>query len=162
MFCCHKEYPVRKATCWKFKVPYIFFFLFTCTSILVKQCRFLLFLFEMNERIINYRIPVYYEFIVLFLSERFRRSEPYGAWRGVWNGTREANKSLQPNVLMPESPLREGSEDCLRLNVYTKCLDAPNAKASSVDRLFRAHCCGAGIFLCGCGVKYQISIGHCE
>jgi len=69
--------------------------------------------------------------LIVFLN-RFRRSEPYGAWRGVLNGTRESNKSLQPNVLLPESPLREGGEDCLRLNVYTRSIDNPDAKARKV------------------------------
>ena len=71
-----------------------------------------------------------HEHVFLYLY-RFRRSEPYGAWNGIWNGTREANKSLQPNVLMPESPLKEGSENCLHLNVYTKSIDNPNAKAKA-------------------------------
>jgi hypothetical protein len=71
----------------------------------------------------------------LRMPRRFRRSEPYGAWRGVWNGTREANKSLQPNVLLPESPLREGSEDCLRLNVYTKYIDKPDAKVRAAGSI---------------------------
>jgi hypothetical protein len=48
------------------------------------------------------------------------------------NGTRESKKSLQPNVLLPESPLREGGEDCLRLNVYTRSIDNPDAKARKV------------------------------
>ena len=51
---------------------------------------------------------------------RFRRSEPAEAWTGVLDGTRESQKCLQPNVLMPTLPLLEGGEDCLYLNVYTK------------------------------------------
>ena len=50
---------------------------------------------------------------------RFRRSQPSEPWDGVLNGTKEAKKAFQPNVLMPESCLREGGEDCLYLNVYT-------------------------------------------
>ena len=51
---------------------------------------------------------------------RFRRSEPAAAWRGVLNCRREAKKSYQPNVLLPDSPFRDGGEDCLYLNVYTR------------------------------------------
>lgn len=51
---------------------------------------------------------------------RFRRSEPIEPWSGVLNCQRESRKSFQPNVLAPESPFREGGEDCLYLNVYTK------------------------------------------
>ncbi|XP_023324457.1 esterase SG1-like [Eurytemora carolleeae] len=55
---------------------------------------------------------------------RFRRSRPYGAWTGIWDGTKESKKSLQPNVLAPDKHyLSEGDEDCLYLNVYTKTLD---------------------------------------
>jgi len=55
---------------------------------------------------------------------RFKRSRLYGAWSGVLNGTKEAKKSLQPNVLFPTKEyLSEGGEDCLYLNVYTKTLD---------------------------------------
>ena len=53
-------------------------------------------------------------------DKRFRRSEPGEPWSGVKDATREANKSYQPNVLMPGSPFRDGGEDCLYLNVYTK------------------------------------------
>lgn len=53
-------------------------------------------------------------------NRRFRRSEPGDPWTGVRDGTREAGKSYQPNVLMPGSPFRDGGEDCLYLNVYTK------------------------------------------
>ena len=53
---------------------------------------------------------------------RFCRSEPFGTWEGTLNGTWESKKSLQPNVLSPKSPFREGGEDCLYLNVYTKKL----------------------------------------
>ena len=53
-------------------------------------------------------------------DKRFRRSEPGEPWSGVKDGTREANKSYQPNVLMPGSPFRDGGEDCLYLNVSTK------------------------------------------
>jgi len=51
---------------------------------------------------------------------RFKRSEPFGSWEGILDGTKEAKKSFQPNVLSPKSPFREGGEDCLYLNVYTK------------------------------------------
>ena len=51
---------------------------------------------------------------------RFRRSEPCDPWEGILDGTKEARKSFQPNVFLPESAFREGGEDCLRLNVYTK------------------------------------------
>jgi len=51
---------------------------------------------------------------------RFRRSEPAAAWSGVLNCRREAKKSYQPNVLLPDSPFRDGGEDCLYLNVYTR------------------------------------------
>ena len=51
---------------------------------------------------------------------RFRRSEPVGGWTGVLDGTQEAGKCLQSNLLVPE--LLEGGEDCLYLNVYTKSL----------------------------------------
>ena len=50
---------------------------------------------------------------------RFRRSQPSEPWEGVLNGKKESKKAFQPNVLMPESRLREGGEDCLYLNVYT-------------------------------------------
>ena len=53
-------------------------------------------------------------------DRRFRRSEPAEPWCGVRDGTSEARKSYQPNVLMPGSPFRDGGEDCLYLNVYTK------------------------------------------
>ena len=53
-------------------------------------------------------------------DRRFRRSEPCDSWVGVRDGTKEARKSYQPNVLMPASPFRDGGEDCLYLNVYTK------------------------------------------
>ena len=55
---------------------------------------------------------------------RFRRSRPAAAWSGVLDGTKEAPKSLQQNILLPNSPLREGGEDCLYLNVYSKRLPA--------------------------------------
>ena len=51
---------------------------------------------------------------------RFRRPEPAEPWSGVRNCTKESRKSFQPNVLAPESMFREGGEDCLYLNVYTK------------------------------------------
>ena len=51
---------------------------------------------------------------------RFRRSEPFGYWEGTLDGTNESKKSFQPNVLSPKSPFRQGGEDCLYLNVYTK------------------------------------------
>jgi len=51
---------------------------------------------------------------------RFRRSEPAEPWEGLLDGTKESKKSYQPNVLLPESAFREGREDCLYLNVYTK------------------------------------------
>ena len=51
---------------------------------------------------------------------RFRRSEPCENWEGVRNCTKEAKKAYQPNVLSPESCFRDGGEDCLYLNVYTK------------------------------------------
>ena len=51
---------------------------------------------------------------------RFRRSEPADPWEDVLDATKESTKSFQPNVLLPESPFREGGEDCLRLNVYTR------------------------------------------
>jgi len=57
---------------------------------------------------------------------RFRRSEPAPPWEGVLNGKKEAKKSFQPNLFYPKSPLREGGEDCLYLNVYTKSL--PNTE----------------------------------
>ena len=50
---------------------------------------------------------------------RFRRSQPSDPWEGVLDGTNEAKKAYQPNVLLPESCFREGGEDCLYLNVYT-------------------------------------------
>ena len=53
-------------------------------------------------------------------ERRFRRSEPAAAWSGLRDGTREASKSYQPNVMAPGSPFREGGEDCLYLNVYTR------------------------------------------
>ena len=56
---------------------------------------------------------------------RFRRSEPAAAWRGVLNCRREAKKSYQPNVLLPDSPFRDGGEDCLYLNVYSPLDPAP-------------------------------------
>jgi len=55
---------------------------------------------------------------------RFKKSEPFGSWRGVWNGKKESKKSHQPNVLRPEQLfLSEGGEDCLYLNVYSKNTD---------------------------------------
>ena len=51
---------------------------------------------------------------------RFRRSQPSEPWEGVLDGRKEAKKAYQPNVLMPESCFREGGEDCLYLNVYTR------------------------------------------
>ena len=53
---------------------------------------------------------------------RFKRSEPYGSWEGTLDGTKESKKSFQPNLLSPKSPFRQGGEDCLYLNVYTKQL----------------------------------------
>ena len=50
---------------------------------------------------------------------RFRRSQPSEPWEGILDGTKESKKAYQPNVLVPESPFREGGEDCLYLNVYT-------------------------------------------
>jgi len=51
---------------------------------------------------------------------RFKRSEPFGSWEGLLDGTNESKKAYQPNVLSPKSPFHEGGEDCLYLNVYTK------------------------------------------
>ena len=51
---------------------------------------------------------------------RFKRSAPFGSWEGTLDGTKEAKKSFQPNVLSPKSPFVQGGEDCLYLNVYTK------------------------------------------
>ena len=56
-------------------------------------------------------------------DRRFMRSKAVGGWSGVVDGTKESPKSLQPNVLFPEwLSLREGSEDCLYLNVYSKVI----------------------------------------
>ena len=52
---------------------------------------------------------------------RFRRSEPCDNWNGVRKCTKEAKKAYQLNALCPECDLcRDGEEDCLYLNVYTK------------------------------------------
>ena len=59
-------------------------------------------------------------------SLRFKRSEPFGSWEGTLDGTKEAKKSFQPNVLSPKSPFRQGGEDCLYLNVYTKQMRQAN------------------------------------
>merc|ERR1711892_271605 len=57
---------------------------------------------------------------------RFKRSEPFGSWEGILDGTKESKKSFQPNVLSPKSPFRQGGEDCLYLNVYTKQMRQEN------------------------------------
>ena len=54
-------------------------------------------------------------------DRRFKRSEPNEGWEGVRDATAESPKSLQPNILFPELlMMREGSEDCLYVNVYSK------------------------------------------
>ena len=64
---------------------------------------------------------------------RFRRSEPAEPWDHVLDGTKEAKKSFQPNVLLPESCFREGQEDCLQLNVYTKAYPSSTEGAVPQD-----------------------------
>ena len=46
---------------------------------------------------------------------RFRRSEPVSPWRGEWDGTEEAQKPLQPNVLFPDYHLLRSREDWIIL-----------------------------------------------
>ena len=50
----------------------------------------------------------------------------------------ESPKSLQPNILFPELlMLREGSEDCLYINVYTKNVQMEGEL--SIEKVFKIH-----------------------
>ena len=70
-------------------------------------------------------------------DRRFRRSEPNDAWVGVRDATVESPKSLQPNILFPELlMLREGSEDCLYVNVYTKNVQM---QGLPINKVFKIH-----------------------
>ena len=81
-------------------------------------------------------------------SRRFRRSEPLPepAWTGTLDCAKEARKSYQPNVLFPDSCLREGGEDCLYLNVYTRHHPSQESAPSPVPVLVFLH---GGAFLVG-------------
>ena len=71
-------------------------------------------------------------------DRRFRRSEPNDAWVGVRDATVESPKSLQPNILFPELlMLREGSEDCLYINVYTKNVQMEGELP--IEKVFKIH-----------------------
>ena len=74
---------------------------------------------KMGETIFSFRGIPYGKPPVGLL--RFKRSSPVEPWEGEWDGTDDAPKPLQPNVLLPDYPsLGSGTEDCLYLNVYSK------------------------------------------
>ena len=62
------------------------------------------------------------------------------------DGTSEARKSYQPNVLMPGSPFRDGGEDCLYLNVYTKRFERESEEPRALPVIVFLH---GGAFVVG-------------
>ena len=88
---------------------YIVYILSPFPSILLARC---LSFFSLATFSLLYFTVLHWTLLYCVVLYRFRRSEPYGAWQGIWSGRKESKKCLQPNLLRPESRLLRWKRTC--------------------------------------------------
>ena len=88
---------------------YLIYILSLFPSILLALC---LSFFSLATFSLLYFTVLHWTLLYCVVLYRFRRSEPYGAWQGIWSGRKESKKCLQPNLLRPESRLLRWKRTC--------------------------------------------------